>query len=187
MLITKTKPVGIDNAIQKLQVDLHGKLMAVWGLNVNNDTQNALYESYGRCYRNKKDNGYIAEVFTGGIDYKDVYWNDSLYALSFFGVNGPVIDELGQGKANIHLVFFVNLAKLKPTIAHRADEEVREDVINAIGAFNNGFKLVSYETGIDNVLREYPVSRESLAIKADMHPSHSFRMNLTVLYKNNNC
>jgi hypothetical protein len=184
MLITKTNPIGLDNAIQKLQTHLHTQLMSKWGLDVNDATQNALYQCYGRCYRNKRDSGYVAEIFVGGKDYKDAYWNDNLNAISFFGDSGKVEYDKGMGKANVHLVFFVNLAKIKPTISHRADEEVRLDVVSAIGTNSFGFHLLGYETGIENVLREYPVSRDALK---DMQPVHMFRINLQALYKNNNC
>jgi hypothetical protein len=180
MLITKTNPTGIDNAIQKLQTDLHSKLLSKWGVETES------YECYGRCYRNKKDNGYIAELFTGGIDYKDAYWNDNLKALSFFGVSDKVEADKGQAKANVSIIFFVDIAKLKPTITHRADEEIRQDVILSIGTNNNGFHYTGYETGLDNVLREYQGSYQGLKT-VDMHPVHCFKINLSLIYKNNNC
>jgi len=188
MLITKTNPTGVDSQIQKLQTDIHKKLMTRWGLDMNDSTQNALYECYGRCYRNKKDTGYVAELFLGGKDYKDAYWNDNLYALSFFSEDSRVVAEKGQAKVNVAIIFFVNLEKLKPSIAHRADEEVRQDVILSIGTFNNSFHYEGFETGIENVLREYPGSRRDEGLKAvDMQPIHSFRINLSLIYKNNNC
>lgn len=181
MLITKTSPTGIDNAIQKLQTDLHTKLVTLWG---NSD----LYECYGRCYKNKKDNGYVAELFTSGNDYKDAYWNDSLNALSFFSVSDKVEADKGQAKTNVSIIFFVNLTKLKPTITHRADEEVRQDVILSIGTNSFGFHYMGFETGIDNVLRDFPGSRKDDGLKAvDMQPIHAFRINLSLIYKNNNC
>jgi hypothetical protein len=187
MLITKTNPVGIDNAIQKLQTQIHTTLVTKWGL--GSEEENKLYQCYGRCYRNKKDNGYIAEIFTGGIDYRDAYWDDSLKALSFFGVSDRIEEEIGKAKADVHLVFFVNLAKLKPSISHRADEEVRQDVINAIGRYSYGFDYTGYETSLENVLREYPGSRREEGLKAvDMQPVHCFRINLKVSYNpNKNC
>jgi hypothetical protein len=181
MLITKDNPVGIDNAIQKLQTIIHTALVSRWGVSAD-------YECYGRCYRNKKDDGYVAEIFTSGKDYKDAYWNDTLTALSFFGVSDKVDNDTGSAKAQVHLVFFVDLSKIKPAIAHRADEEVRQDVINAIGPFLNGFTYLGYETGIDNVLREYPGSRRSEGLKAvDMQPVHCFRIRLSLIFQNNNC
>ncbi len=182
MLITKTNPTGIDNAIQKLQEDLHGKLLTKWGINTN------LYQSYGRCYKNKTKDGYVAELFTGGKDYKDAYWNDNLNAISFFSVADKIEAGMGQAKTKVSIIFFVNLSKLKPSITHRADEEVRQDVIRSIGTHSYGFTYEGFETGIENVLREYPGSRRDKGLEAvDMQPVHSFRINLSLIYKNNNC
>ena len=66
MLIVQDVPKGIDIAVKKLQTMIHTKLLALWGLDTT------AYECYGRCYRNKKGNGYIAEVYTGNNEYKEV-------------------------------------------------------------------------------------------------------------------
>lgn len=173
MLITKTTPQGIDWYIQELQTRLYDALMVKWS--------NPNYHSYGRCYRNKKDTGWIAEVFTGA-EYKDVYWNDALDAISFFGMSEK-IEYDKQNKANVHLVFFVNVKKLKPSITHRADEEIRADVQSIIGASLNGFFLESVELWLDNVLREYPGTRRDKGLIAvDMQPVHCFRLNFSISY-----
>lgn len=179
MLITKTSPIGIDYVIQKLQTYLHGQLLTTWGID------SADYESYGRCYRNKKDNGYVAEVFNGS-DYKEVYWQDGLKAISFFGLSEKVRVQVGE-KANVHLVFFVDLSKLKPLITHRADEEVRADVTNLVEM--HGFELQSIDMWLENVLKEYPGSYRDERLKfVDMHPIHCFRLNLLINYQiNKNC
>lgn len=180
MLNTITTPTGIDVPIKRLQEKLHSSLLAKWGINTN------LYQSYGRCYRNKKDDGYIAEVFqsdsaAGGIDYKEVYWNDTLAAISFFGLSGQQEYQTGGISIGVHLVFFVNLKTLKSSITHRADEEVRRDVISSIGKNAFGFQLDSVELWSENVLREYPGSRRDDRLKrVDMHPVHCFRLNLTL-------
>src|SRR5690349_22076742 len=102
MLITKTNPVGIDVAIQNLQMYLHKKLVTAWSLTGDADP---LYECYGRIDRNKKDTGYIAEVYIGNNEYKEVYWNDGLKAISWFGITGKTQFDV-QNKTDVHLVFF---------------------------------------------------------------------------------
>ena len=180
MLYAKTSPIGIDFRIQKLQAFLHSELLTAWGL------ETAKYESYGRCYRNKKDAGYVAEVYTGSDQYKEVYWQDGLSAISFFGVSDKIMSKLGE-TANVHLVFFVDISKLKPTITHRADEEVRADVMSRVEMF--GFSLVSVDLWIENVLKEYAGSYRDERLKAvDMHPIHCFRLNLKINYQvSKNC
>jgi hypothetical protein len=187
MLITKTNPVGIDVAIQALQVHLHKQLVTKWGLTGNDDP---LYMCYGRADRNKKDSGYVAEVFTGGlggVDYTDVYWNDELKAISFFGVGSKTTFDI-KNKTDVHLVFFVNVAKLKPSVAHRADEEVRNEIQQLFGNTLLGFTYESMELWLENVLKEYPGSRrDNRLIAVDMQPVHCFRINLTLMYKPSIC
>ena len=184
MLIAKTKPVGIDVPIQQLQTFIHEQLVEKWELD---DTD---YKCHGRCYKNKTDDGYIAEVYKGGNeagkkDYEEVYWNDRLTAISFFGISDNIDTEI-QNTVNIHLVFFVNIKKLKPAIAHRADEEVRQDVQRLIGSNLFGFQFASIDLWLENVLKEYPGSRRSDGLKAvDMHPIHCFRFNFSLSYDSN--
>jgi len=195
MLITKTNPTGVDYHIQRFQTELHSSLMTLWGLNPGTPAENILYESYGRCYRNKKSNGYVAEVYTSDDQYKEVYWNDALMAISFFGT-GDKIETSVNNLVDVHMIFFVDLKKLalkdslNNTIAHRADEEVRKQAQVIIGKALYGFNLLSIETGLVNVLREYPGSYRDDRLKAvDMHPVHCFRLNLSLEYNinSNNC
>jgi len=183
MLKTKTDPEGIDVIIQKLQTHLHGRLITKWGLTGTPEK----YVSYGRIHRNRTADGYVAEWYEGGKEYREVYWNDSLYATSFFGTEGKELHEIGE-EIRIHLIFFVNLAKLKPAIAHRADEEVRKDVQAIIGMNLFGCAYESTEIWVDNCLKEYKVSASKMAdAKFDMHPTHCFRINLIARYKKNIC
>lgn len=184
MLITKTNPVGIDVAIQNLQTHLHKQLVSKWGLVDENDP---LYQCYGRVYRNKKDAGYIAEVYAGNNEYKEVYWDDSLKAISWFGTGNKTTFDINN-KVDVHLVFFVNVAKLKPSVVHRADEEVRNEIQQLFGKSLHGFSFESIELWLENVLREYPGSRRDERLKAvDMQPVHCFRINLSLLYKPSIC
>lgn len=185
MNITRTNPAGIDLYIQKLQTKLHDMLV---GANYWNLSDQSQYRAYGRCYRNKTDDGYVAENYESAGEYKEVYWSDELAAVSFFGISSNV----KTGEADVHLVFFANLEKLalKDTegdvVTHRADEELRLMVQRIIGKSAHGFQYESTELWIENVLREYPGSRRDARLKAvDMHPVHCFRINLKLLYNPN--
>ncbi len=187
MLTVIDNPKGIDVPIRKLQTKLYNLLMETWGLDPMDDEESLLYESYPRCYRNKKDNGYVAEVYRGANEYKEVYWNDAVNCVSFFGMNSTIPHKIGD-IADVHLVFFVNIEKLKPALSNRADEEIRIDVLNILGKGWYGFNFVSIELGIENVLKEYTGSiRDKGLARVDMHPVHSFRINLKLNYNRNNC
>ena len=192
MLITKTNPSGVDYSIQLFQTELHDALMSAWGLNPADTAENKLYECYGRCYKNRKDNGYVAEVYTGSDQYKEVYWNNALYAISFFGMSDKV-DMANNNKTELHLVFFVDLKKLAlldrsgNAIAHRSDEEIHNQVQGIIRKSLYGVILNSIETGMVNVLRDYPGSYRDERLKhVDMHPVHCFRLNMSLEFDINN-
>lgn len=183
MLLTKTNPVGIDIPLQRFQTYLHGRLVSKWAI-----ADDTVYRCYGRAYRNQTTDGYIAENYEGSSKYKEVYWDSSLTAISFFGVTPKSTFDTGNESVDVHLVFFVNLETLKPAITHRADEEVRKDIINVIAEKSYGLVFQGIDTGIENVLREYPGSRRNDRLKfVDMHPVHCFRLNFKLNYNINNC
>lgn len=186
MIKAKINPVGVDILIQRLQKHLHDRLLVTWGL------QSADYVSYARCYRNRRADGYAAEWYEGDGEYKDVYYDDTKAAVSFFGIGNRTKATLGE-EVSIHLVFFVNLAKLKPLIAHRADEEVRKDVRDLIGSGLYGCEIDSVEMWLENCLKEYPSTLSSISttkngsVIMDTHPAHCFRINLIGRFSKNIC
>lgn len=173
MILTKTKPVGVDILIQILQNFLYVQLQNTWGIAA------ADYTAYGRAYRNQTDDGYSPEVYMGSNEYKDSFFDDTVKALSFFSV-GENEKYNGGLTANVALIFCVNVAKLKPTIPWRADEEIRMDVQMLVKSPRFGFFLNGVETGIDNVFKEFSGWKKKEGIKfRDEHPWHCFRINLT--------
>jgi hypothetical protein len=122
MIYKKVNPVGIDVPIQKLQQTLFDKLLDMWSLDVDD------YKSYGRCYRNSKEDGYVPEMFVSeGKQYQDLFLDDNHVVTSFFGCEKiPLQNE--SFRADVHLIFAVNLTKVGINVTHRADEEVRMDV-----------------------------------------------------------
>jgi len=189
MLNVKTNPVGIDYHIQQLQTKLHTVLINADHWDLADTTK---YEAYGRCNRNKTDDGYIAEVFqSSGNEYKEIFWNDTLTALSFFGISNNIKRGVNN-EADVHFIMFANLNTLAlvdrdgTTITHRADEELRQMVLKIIGKNAFGFSVTSIDLWIENVLREYPGSRRDNRLKyVDMHPIHCFRINLKLIYNPN--
>lgn len=183
MLITIDNPTGMDAHVYNVQKHIYPRLKIIWG--ISNDAD---YDCFGRVYRNKKDNQFIAELYTGNGEYKDVYWDDRKAAISWFGTGNTISFDV-KNKIPFHLVFFVNLKKLKPGVLHRADEQVRNDVQKLFGKSLHGFSYDGMELWLENVLKEYPGSRRDKSLTAvDMQPVHCFRLNFTLIYGlNNNC
>jgi hypothetical protein len=178
-LYTKTTPKGIDIKIQDLQSYLYTKLAATWST--------ASYNSYGRCYKNitGSDGGFLPEVFTGSENYLPMLDVDKVNAFSFFVLGDELEKGAGLYKVEVALIFFCNLTKLKPTITHRADEEVRLDVLNLMDSELFGFKITSVKLGYDNVFEGFDVEK----IKYDdLQPFHCFKIVGEMNYSTiNNC
>lgn len=171
MLYQINNPKGIDIPIQKLQKRLFDGLLDDWKMNEGD------YNSFSRVYKNKKSNGYIPEAYVGGNEYREVFFDDKVFATSFFSVSDKIELEFEEMRANVSVIFTVNLEKIKAGYQHRADEEARLDAIKLCEMF--GFKFISLETGIDNVFKEY--NRNFITFR-DMHPLHCFRINLSIIY-----
>lgn len=181
MIITKTNPVAEDVMIQALQTFLYNQLQKVWQI------QPSDYTAYGRVYRNQTDDGYTPEVYMGGNEYKDSFFDDSVKVSSFFGI-GENQTYNGGLQTQVFLIFMVRVDLLKPNIAWRADAEIRNDVENLLKTGRKNFMLKGVETGIDNVFREYSGWKKKEGIKfRDTHPWHCFRINLSVNYGITNC
>lgn len=182
-LVRKPDPVGIDKIIDSLQRRIFSSLSVAnkWNL------QPARWNCYPACYRNQtKDGGYVAEVFTGGKDYTEAWYNDQVDVTSFFGVaTEQMVNADNMMVANIHLVFFVDLNKIKPG-ADRKDELVKTEAQAVIDSWGTslGFVLTKVSVGIEACLREYPGSRKAEGLKfRDMHPGFVFRFDMQVFYQ----
>lgn len=176
MIVLKTNPVGIDGAIQVLQQALYAYLTDKWDVSD--------YACYGRAYKTQKvkEDGFIPEVFIGGKDYREVYLNDKISALSYFIYERNTFQLINT--APVSLIFSVDITKLKLFINHRADEEVRCDIANFIYDYvGGGTQQISTVTGLNNVFSEFTGWRNNDSMKhRDMQPFHSFRINFNLQY-----
>lgn len=183
MLVAKTTIVGMDSYIDRLQKILYTQLKKSW--NITDDDN---YQCWPRCYRNKTETGFAAEVYIGGVNnsYDDVYYNEAIGASSFFGVTvSDKIDADTQEAVTIHLVFFTNLKRLYPNASERMDLQARiavQKILETYGAAR-GFLLNSVSTGLDKCLAEYPKTRQDANLKyqADEQPGHCFRFDMQLI------
>lgn len=186
MIVAIDKPQTMDAAIEKLQAWLNNNLLPIWGL--IDPLQPALadlFVFYPRVYRTiDAKGGYTAMMYQGaGKDYKEVYTDDALFGQSWFGTGNKIDRAEGGTSVDVHLIVFANLVKLYPNLIHRADNEIHDDFCKILEAPLFGFTLQSIETGLANVLREYPGSRRDQRLTgADMGDWHAFRMNLTLIF-----
>jgi hypothetical protein len=171
MNITKPSVTGVDIPIQKLQTVLYNQIKALWPVTDSN------FNLYGRAYRNQLKDGYIQEIYTATGEYKDSYFDDTLYGSGFFGLESVKVNDL-DAVASVYLILMVNLDLIKPGTT-RNDEEVRIDVERICMNHQFGFLLTGIVTGIDQVFKGYDIK----GIKfRDMQPYHCFRLNFQLTY-----
>jgi hypothetical protein len=170
MLYTKNNPIGIDKEIDHLQKIIFKNLCKKWSVEASS------YNCFCRAYKNQQKNGYIPEFYVGNNEYMELFFDDTVFVTSFFIVADKTNIIMNGCQTVVSLIFCVDISKLK-NLPHRADEEVRQDVLDTLQALD----LISVETGINNVFREFSVS----SIKyRDLHPLHCFRLNFNIIYQN---
>lgn len=164
-----SSPIGLQAIVNKLQVALYEPLKATWN--------NAQLDGYPICYSKEKDGKRTIEHFTSGVDYKNlIYAEDN----KFWFTNPYPITEVrnssGIYETQLDLYFTVNLLEIKSQITtHRADYEVRKDVIDIL-EFIPEVRVNEIITQFDQVYRGFSCGQDM-----DFQPYHCFRIVLDVL------
>jgi hypothetical protein len=180
-IVAKTSPIGIDLEIDRLQTKLYNYLtVSAWWTD---------YECYHRAYVNTKKDGSIPEIYIGNKEYKECLMDDKFKATSFFLVDTDYTIENGKAKTNLSLIFQADIAKLYPTIAHRADMEMQKDIYKAIEDSKYLKFLNKITTGYKNVYSEIDVPNDYVSrIKMDdMSNYHVVKFNFTVYFDLHKC
>lgn len=186
MIFLKDTVKGIDIPIQRIQKYLFQELKTMWGVS------DADWNCYGRVYRNKDETGkYYPEPYTGqqGVEYADPLYDDRVKCTSFFGESDTVTElDGGLFKSQVHLIFCLNLAKIKPNIEHRADSEVHQNVLTVLRSAALDTTSLTLQQWLDTVFREYTSDKvRKHAIFTDLQPAHCFRINFNVTYMPDGC
>lgn len=107
--------MGIDKAIQKIQVRIYEKL-------------DFDIEGYGRIYPLEVKGNTIPAHYLTGTDYKDVLFNDKGNSQgNFFFYEDPKSEEVNstQTESTLNLIFQLDINKINLGNADRQDEEIR--------------------------------------------------------------
>lgn len=115
----KIDPVGIDKAIQRIQVRLYKRLGYI---NI---------EGYGRIYPILVKGNMIPAHFIEGTDYKDVLFNDKNKSNgNFFFNEDPLSKKVNseQVESKINLIFQLDVNQIKSGSDFRKDEEIRAEI-----------------------------------------------------------
>ena len=177
MIVLKDAPKGVDVQIDRLQKYLYDRILT------NNPSNTWAWNSYHRANMNPTrldHKKYIAEVYTEDGEYIDVYLDDSVSVTSFFIVD-PVRQFVnGKWKVKVSMIVQSLLDEVKVNVSHRADEEHMNDFVLAINKLQNVSPLISVETEIDDVYKEF--EKEKLRLD-NIGTFHVMRFNFELSYE----
>ena len=158
---TKENPVGLDLVVDVIQKKLYNKLSSLW---------NVKLEGYPRCYEIKRSKKTTIEHYIGKGEYKSLISSDEN---KFFFIVKDNIRQVSFTTYNavIELFFIVNVQDCKPSIKHRADEEVRSDVISVLSTIGVADALKTIIIDTASVFRGYDYE-----LLNDMHPHDCFKV-----------
>lgn len=169
----KTNPIGIDAIIDGVQKAMY-ELGTFWNIEL---------EGYPRCYILNKENGQTVEAYIGDNEYsKPLSFAEGN---KFFFVAPNDIEYVSNMfvTTNIELYFILNTVECKPTINHRADEEVRNDVLRELERIPT-IKTIRVLWQIDKVFNRFR-NKQSRSYDydtaTDIHPYHAFKIELELL------
>lgn len=168
MLVLKQNPAGIDDVIDTLQQYLWNEFPCFES-----------WDSYPRAYRNParfNDRGFIPECYDENGEYIEVFHNDNVSMTTFFVAESDREIDNRLATQRLSLIVQCNLKDLFPDISHRADEELINLFWRKIEYFKSVVTLISIETQIDNVYREF--SRNGVKFD-DMGDLFVCRFNMT--------
>lgn len=172
--LTKINPAGLDIVIDNIQRKVY-ELNDQWVIEL---------DGYPRCQILKsKDGQKTIEAYLGN----DEYSGSLIFAEEnkFFFLAGESIERVGGDyyKTVIELYFMVNLEQVYPNIIHRADEEVRIDVLNVLNTIS-GINVLKVESNTDKVFARFN-NRISQSFEHeytdDMQPYHYFKVLIDVM------
>ena len=164
----KVNPIGIDFAIQKLQVYLYDKL------GYSN------FNGYGRCYPIEREGKTTPNRYVGNNEYEEVLLNDNLSGHFFFTEN-PVSKKNTSGllETEVSIIFLVDLSKIKPSV-ERTDEEVRMEIEQILWHKNTQFPITEIVRG-QKVLEDFDSDN------FDMQPYCFLKFKGLLKYNINDC
>ena len=177
----KTGPIGLDAVIHDIQKEAY-KLAEAGRWNV-------ALEGYPRCYILQNDTKQkTIEAYLENTDYSGtlIFGEDNKFF--FVAPNDILKDSANYYTTELEMFWIVNVKECKPGITHRADEEVRADVLAMLNRIP-GIKVNKVVINIDRVFNRYN-SRISQSYEYeytdDMQPYHCFKVEMGVLPYNLN-
>jgi len=163
---SKTNPKGLDVLIYSVQNKLYNELSTLWsGIELN---------GYDRCYLSNRNGFKSIDYYISSNEYVNLVVAEGN---KFFFTAENDIESIGNGyfKTSLDLYFILNVNEIKPNVIHRADEEVRQDVLNILNTIAE-IKIKNIIINIDKIF-----NRLDFNYNNDVQPYHVFKIELNTL------
>lgn len=174
-LVQKISPIDVDSIIDTHQAYLFSQI-SISGL-----TNSTEWESMPRVYKNPWKRGKLPELYLGGGEYREVFYDDRFKMTSFYVVGDT--RSIGEGlvQVDISLIVQADIEKIYPSISHRADEELNNVFVSASEHFSGAdeFTLNGVVNGVENVYSEFLTDGVKLD---DMSNQYVVRFNYEAQY-----
>lgn len=168
MIFAKANPYGIDKKLKAIQTSLNSSLVDHWAGTI---------EIYGKIDATKRDDKIIPEVYVSGLEYKELFVNDSVTAtIGFIVKDRTVIKNLITSKVDV--VFTVNLKKAYGNNL-REDEKAMIHAKKCLEKSMLCGAITKINTGIDDVFKGF--DRERVKHR-DMQPWLVFSLETEITY-----
>ncbi len=155
IMYRKTNPVGIDKFIDRLQILQQREFPTLFGVSETT----CLF--YGRA--EKLDDKFI--IYISGNNYKEIGFDNEYNFISYIILDGISDHTKGITKQRCELYCHGNLPNLYSTITHRADEELRNEILEQLQ------RLV-----------EFSLIKGTEIIEKELQPFHSFKIIFDATY-----
>lgn len=172
-----TTPIGLDKAIQNVQVDLYNALIEKWDGDI---------DGYGRVEKTPMNTGdtipeyyetskiVIPEWYNASKKgYEEVYYDDKKSCVFCFAIQDEdkTLDQQ-VFTCKVKCVFMVDLSKIYPASEERMSSKAQKEAVEILRDLSYGeFKITGIERRIEIIWRGYKTSHIT---HDDMHPLHMF-------------
>jgi hypothetical protein len=178
-------PIGIDEVLQDVQIDLYSELSNIWQGDIL---------GYGKIYRNPVNKGkdtpeayatskiITPEWFNSEKqDYESVYYNDN-YSSVFCFLTSDEDSSLDENvfTNNTKVIFMSDLDRVYPNVKQRQDSKQEVEAIQVLRSVAYGrFEVLGIERRIENIFREF----SSKEVRFDnMDKRNVFAVNIKLNY-----
>ena len=179
------EPLGIDESIQDVQIDLYAELGLLWQGEI---------EGYGKIYRNPVNTGVdtpeayatskiITPEWFNALkqDYESVYFDDNKACVFCFLIDDEDNSEDEYVFSNTaKVVFMGDLDKIYPNVAQRQDSKMQVEAVQVLRDISyKRYEVLGVERRVESIFREF----SSKEVKFDnMDKRHVFAVKLRLNY-----